>query len=206
MLKTPGSVPVLVTGPSLFQGPKTERLRDDLNFANVTEYPLIMDGLTRLTASGRTPLALTGDVHYPRVTKAEYPPGTTSRPWGAIHEVISSPTSLVMFGGTPTAAPKGKDRFDIDTQRKTNLRCQKLWPAGDMRDKHIGNQVAILKFTWMQTGLKLSVRYWLVPRGPKPVFLDAPDIYLRNTPEAQHVAEGSSGTTSSAPQSQEATL
>ena len=149
MIATPGSVPVLVTGPSLFQNTKGKLKFTDLNFADVEEYPTIMEGLLHLSSAGRTPLLLTGDVHYPRLARAQYPVGSGSRPWAPIHEVISSPASLCPnpFDKRPIAKPadeqkppKNKSAFDIDIrgttapsrERKqpdwTKLPGTKVWP------------------------------------------------------------------------------
>jgi hypothetical protein len=183
ILQTPGSVPVLVTGPSLFQAPKTKSLRKDLNFANVEEYPVIMDGLLRLSRAGRAPLALTGDVHYPRTVQATYRPGSRSRPWAPIYEVIASPASLVMGAPQGPSKPEKTDRFLLDTQVKTSLDCTKKWPPTGHPLVH--DHVAILTFTRLATGLKLSVRYWLVPHsGAAPRFFTAPTMDLLHAAEA----------------------
>ena len=185
MLNKPGSVPVLVTGPSLFQPPKGKVKRlTDLNFANVEEYPTVMDGLLRLVEGGRSPLLLTGDVHYPRLSQTRYSPGSRSRPWAPLYEVISSPAALVGLG-FPEPLPKGSNPiYDIDTQARAILRCEKLWPAPKVPP--MGNNVTLLKFTSQPTGMKLTVRYYAIGAPPwTSDYFDAPDVTLRHASEAQ---------------------
>jgi hypothetical protein len=184
MLDSPGSVPILVTGPSLFQDPKKKHLRFDLNFANVLEYPTIMDGLLRLSEAGRTPLTLTGDVHYPRLSRTTHDRGSGSRPWSPIYEVISSPASLVS-GKHSGSVPTGPiPTYDIDTQAGATLACEKQWPNSKL--PAMGNNVALLKFTWLPTGVKMVVRYYSIG-APKsaPDYFESPEVTLRHASEAQ---------------------
>jgi hypothetical protein len=200
MIDTPGSMPVLVTGPSLFQNPSKHRWMD-LNFADVEEYPTVINGLLRLSEAGRTPLALTGDVHYPRVTRARYDAGSPSRPWAPLHEVIASPASLVkgvkFINKPPIAAPSGNTAlFDIDTRGSfrskheqrppawARLSCEKVWPPTDMG--FVGNNIALLTFTRMPTGLNLSVRYLMIGApSSQPDKHEMKQIKLRFASEAQ---------------------
>lgn len=183
MIDTPKSVPVLVTGPSLFQAAKTSRRSFDLNFANIREYPSIMTGLLRLSRAGRTPLALTGDVHYPRVVRATYRPGSHSRLWAPIYEVIASPASLVALQRQSATKPDKSDTFTLNTQADMSLNCNKHWPPTGHALIH--DHVAIVKFTHTNTGLRVAVRYWLVPHaGRVPRYYDAPPFVLTHATEA----------------------
>ena len=89
-------LPILVTGPSLFQPPKRFGEKElDRNISNYADYPAIMEGLMKLSSHGRPPLTLTGDVHYGRVISAIHATGNPARTWSKLYEVISSPSALV---------------------------------------------------------------------------------------------------------------
>lgn len=171
MVETPDAVPVLVTGPSLFQPPSSKRWAD-LNAADVAEYPDIMAALQRMLRAGRPALALTGDVHYPRVTRARPSRAPESRdgatdprpqhPWPDLHEVISSPASIVAPQKPKRAKPERPD-FDIDAGRGGRLACTKTWP--DDPHEVVGDHVALLEFTRLATGVELQLRYYRVADG-----------------------------------------
>ncbi len=187
MIATPQAVPLLVTGPSLLQPPSTKRWAD-LNAADVLEYPDVMGGLQRMLRAGCAPLALTGDVHYPRVTRARpaRPPTggggpLATHPWPDLHEVISSPASLVAFQSPKKSKPARPD-FDIDAGRGGRLACTKLWPRDP--DRVVGDQVAVLEFTRRSTGVELTVRYYPVENGGTRS-LALPPIRLRRRPQPQ---------------------
>lgn len=170
MIATRGSVPVLVTGPSLLQPPSSKRWAD-VNAADVAEYPEIMGGLHRMLRAGCPPLALTGDVHYPRVSRARTTraPGRTQgdqrdapasgAAWPDIHEVISSPASLVSPQKDKKTKP-ARPHFSIEAGAGGRLACTKTWPEDP--DRVVGNHVALLEFARRETGLELSVRYYRI--------------------------------------------
>jgi hypothetical protein len=124
--------PVLVTGPSLFQPAKHGwAFLTDRNMANYKDYPDVMAGLLKLAQAGKDVLALTGDVHYPRLSEMRAGEST-------IREVIASPTSLV-WGSEPGPAKK---LDGVYTEAK--LSGRKVWPEGiGIR----GDNVAVLRFT-----------------------------------------------------------
>ncbi|WP_395657257.1 hypothetical protein [Nocardioides sp.] len=171
-------VPVLVTGPSLLQPVKHgwDKVKDR-NFANYGDYGAVMDGLTGLARRGRGVLALTGDVHYGRVTDARIF-GTTPEagtPFGTIREVISSPTALVWGSDhqradvPPTHFAPGEPAVKLDTSA--------TWPApADIR----GDHVALLKFTRNAGGVALEVQYRMIREvhGPKRGSYALPPVVL----------------------------
>ncbi|WP_328324861.1 hypothetical protein OHA70_34360 [Kribbella sp. NBC_00382] len=169
-------LPVLLTAPSLFQSPKTwpAKLLDG-NLANLTDYPHIMKALVRLSAAGRPPLALTGDVHYGRVLSATHWTGNRDRPWSKLYEVISSPVSLV--AGLPRGEAKAPDRH-FHAEGVGLLDCLMEWPTKDA-DK-MGDHVALLRFSQSQTGVDVDTTYWMINepgRSMNPIH--APRFSLR---------------------------
>jgi hypothetical protein len=90
-------IPVLVTGPSIFQDPAGHFSAEvlDSNLSNYEDFPQILAPLKRLVRHGFPVLLLTGDVHYGRVITADLKSVRLGRPNGSMHEVISSPSSLV---------------------------------------------------------------------------------------------------------------
>lgn len=146
-----GLAPVLATGPSLFQPPKHGWARlTDRNMANYGDYPFVMAGLLRLAQSGRDVLALTGDVHYPRLVEL--------RAGGAtIREVIASPTSLV-WGSRPAPAAKVSGRYT-----DARLNGVNVWPTDDAVR---GDNVAVLRFTRADDHqLRLDLQFLMIRQG-----------------------------------------
>ena len=153
-------VPIVVTGPSLFQPAKhgLKRLLDR-NFANYDDYPDVMDGLTGLARQGRRVLALTGDVHYGRTIDATLfgTDAATGTSVGSIREIISSPASLVWGskhqrpGVAPTRFAPGAPAVKLDTTP--------VWPGKpDIR----GDHVTLLKFTRAAGGVSLEIQYRMI--------------------------------------------
>jgi hypothetical protein len=170
-------LPVLITGPSLFQPAKGmfEKYLD-LNLANLTDYPHIMRGLLKLSSHGRQPLALTGDVHYGRVISATHWTGNQHRPWGKLYEVISSPTSLVALSSRSEA--KKPDRYFHVEGTADLLDTAMQWPVRD--PGKMGDHVALLKFSRTQTGVDVDTQYWMINepgRSMNPIH--APRFKLR---------------------------
>jgi hypothetical protein len=175
-------LPILVTGPSLFQPPKRFGEKElDRNIANYADYPEIMEGLMKLSSHGRPPLALTGDVHYGRVISAIHATGNPARTWSKMHEIISSPSALVMGPHKPAKVPDS--RFTVEGTGSI-LRCSLMWPTTD--PPTVGNHVALLKFARTQTGADLDTTYWLsTPTGQQAVETrQAPQIPLQRFPDS----------------------
>lgn len=175
-------VPVLVTGPSLFQPAKSGFAKyKDQNLANLSDYPRIMQGLLKLSSHGRPPLALTGDVHYGRVISATHRTGNRGRPWSNLYEVISSPASMVALRPRPDGkrpeAEKPDRRFHVEGTAEV-LDCAMQWPAKDA-DK-MGDHVTLLQFSRSQTGVDVDTLYWMINepgRSMNPI--RAPRLSLR---------------------------
>lgn len=179
VIGSPDLIPVLVTGPSLFQGPKRGVGKVmDLNLANCADYPAIMRGLLRLSSHGRPPLALTGDVHYGRVISALHATGNPYRPWSKLYEVISSPASLV--GGSQPDAARPDQRFSIEGTSVT-LGCEMLWPTKDSIE--MTDHLALLRFGRTPTGVRLETTYWMLNEpGLSAGPYRAPEIPLNRFP------------------------
>jgi hypothetical protein len=171
-------LPVLCTGPSLLQ-PAAGWFKGaffDRNFANYSDYPDVMEGVLRLSAAGHTPLLLTGDVHYPRVTKATYSAGDHA--WSDLFEVISSPASLV--AGPYAESKPANERFRLEGL-DASLRCDHLWPTADRADTR--DHVALLRFRSTATGVTVEPTYWMIngpARGRTPLI--APTLTLQRFP------------------------
>ena len=90
-------IPVLITGPSIFQDEKSnfDATVFDSNLANYDDFSQITSGLDMLAQAGNPVLLLTGDVHYARILQADLKLTQLTRPGGSMFEIISSPTSLV---------------------------------------------------------------------------------------------------------------
>ena len=163
MVVTPDAIPVLVTGPSVFQPAKasvwwnflsrpTSGL-SDANLANFDDYRDILAGLLRLADLGRPVLSLSGDVHYSRVLAARR--GLGAPP---IHEIICSPTSLVP---TPfkrdRSSPSWPERGELQVPGST-FAIERLHPRrGD--DRPTGDNVAIASFRRTDYGAELRLTY-----------------------------------------------
>lgn len=148
---TDGLAPVLVTGPSLFQPAKHGWARlTDRNMANYGDYKVVMAGLLQLAQAGKDVLALTGDVHYPRLVELRSAGGT-------IREVIASPTSLV-WGSEPGAA---KQLEGVYTEAK--LSGRRVWPDSPAIR---GDNVAVLRFTRSDDRqLRLDLEFRMIQQG-----------------------------------------
>ncbi|MEV6413721.1 alkaline phosphatase D family protein [Kribbella sp. NPDC051718] len=175
-------LPVLVTGPSLFQPAKTKFAKyKDQNLANLRDYPRIMEGLLKLSSHGRPPLALTGDVHYGRVISAAHWTGNRDRPWSNLYEVISSPASVVALRPRPdgkrSEAEPPKQRFRVEGTAEV-LDCVMQWPTKDA-DK-MGDHVTLLQFSRTQTGVDVDTLYWMINEPGKSMNpIRAPRMSLR---------------------------
>lgn len=169
---TSRSVPVIVTGPSLFQPARAGLQRSmDRNIANYDDYPVLMRGLLRLARAGRPVLALTGDVHYGRVTDATVfgmDAGSTSST-GFVREVIASPAALVApFHHTSATVPPA--RFTPDPASGP-MTLRKVWPGSDDVK---GNNVALLQFRRNGPNVELRIRYWIIGSQPPHAYHDIP--------------------------------
>ena len=169
-------IPVLVTGPSLVQPRKSAVGRiADANLANFDDYLLIMDQLRRLLEAGYPVLLLTGDVHYPRISRAVMPDAIASR-GGVLTEVISSPISLVQFPGLdqlhqhvsrsgaiaarwPRTKPPKADVIPLHFEQYFPD------PHSDSDDTY-GDHLAVLTFgPRTTTGVSLRVQYHPIKKG-----------------------------------------
>lgn len=171
-------LPVLCTGPSLIQQPARwfKGVFVDRNFANYTDYASVTQGILRMSDAGLTPLLLTGDVHYPRVTKATHAGGR--RGWSDFFEVISSPTSLV--SGSHKPSQPADESFRLDSLGDS-LKCKHLWPIADRADTR--NHVCLLRFRSLETGVTVEPLYWMIDgpaRSRNP--LAAPVLTLQRFP------------------------
>jgi hypothetical protein len=174
-------LPILVTGPSLFQPPKRFGEKElDRNISNYADYPQIMEGLMKLSSHGRPPLTLTGDVHYGRVISAIHATGNPARTWSKLHEVISSPSALVAGSDKPAKVPDS--RFTVEGTGSM-LRCSMIWPTDS---KAMGDHVALLKFGRTQTGANLDTTYWMAARPDHQAVEthQAPRISLQRFPDS----------------------
>ena len=173
-------LPILVTGPSLFQPPKRFGEKElDRNISNYADYPAIMEGLMKLSSHGRPPLTLTGDVHYGRVISAIHATGNPARTWSKLYEVISSPSALVAGPDKPAKMPDS--RFTVEGTGSM-LRCSMMWPTDS---RPMGDHVALLKFGRTQTGANLDTTYWMAPRPDRRAVEthQAPRISLQRFPD-----------------------
>ena len=174
-------LPILVTGPSLFQPPKRFGEKElDRNISNYADYPEIMEGLMKLSSHGRPPLALTGDVHYGRVISAIHATGNPARTWSKLYEVISSPSALV--AGSDKSAKVPDSRFTVEGTGSL-LRCSMMWPTDS---EPMGDHVALLKFGRTQTGANLDTTYWMAARPDHRAVEthQAPRISLQRFPDS----------------------
>ena len=180
-------IPVLVTGPSVFQhrkegawwkfwtSPKSGA--SDANLSNFGDYKDIINGLSRLSDEGRPVLSLSGDVHYSRVLGAR----RGLLPGRVIHEVICSPTSLVPFlwKDDPKSAKWPKDmRLSVPGG---NFTLDRLFPvAGD--EPATGDSLAIASFRVTGYGVELSLTYVTIGDEGPPRTLSPVVVQLRRFP------------------------
>jgi len=168
------TIPVLITGQSVFQDKKSgsDARNRDSNLANYDDFVKIINGLQMMARAGNPVLLLTGDVHYARILKADLKLTQLTRPNGSIHEIISSPTSLVDMpvfdqwsiittGSRWKKAPRPDDGSTL-AHFPSDLRFQSLYP--EKADTRRGDHVAILSFQRNQTGAELIVTYHAVPK------------------------------------------
>jgi hypothetical protein len=196
------TIPVLVTGPSLFQQRKIglEAKAIDGNLSNYSDYKFIVDGMLQLARAGSPVLLLTGDVHYARMVSAH----DLQIPPAVMYEVISSPSSLVAmpgkdqwkrlksgFGGIfghRRVAARWDDAEPMNgpgtlPNVSTALTFSTLFPTNDLQR---GDHVAVLSFRRAQFGVDLTVTYHFIPNaetsGNQPrVQLDP--IHLNRRPQ-----------------------
>jgi hypothetical protein len=180
------TIPVLITGPSIFQDKRSHFAAEilDSNLANYRDFSDIMDGLKMMARSGKTVLLLTGDVHYARILQADLKLTQLTKPGGSMYEVISSPTSLVnmpfrdqwsdaarsignVLRWKPVPAGRWK-KAQIPEEGKTlahfssDLRFHTMYPTDRVTQR--GDHVAILSFRRTNLGVKLIVTYHAVSK------------------------------------------
>ena len=180
------TIPVLITGPSIFQDRKSDFAADafDSNLANYDDFMEIMSRLQLMARAGNPVLLLTGDVHYARILQADLKLTQLMRPGGSMYEVISSPTSLVNM--------PFRDQWSDAARRVGNILHRKTVPAGRWKKASIpgedkaldhfssdlrfdtkyptdretqrGDHVTVLSFRRTNLGVKLTVTYHAVPK------------------------------------------
>jgi hypothetical protein len=180
------AIPVLITGPSIFQDKRSDFAGDalDNNLANYDDFIEIMSRLQLMARSGNPVLLLTGDVHYARILQADLKLTQLTRPGGSMYEVISSPTSLVnmpfrdqwsdaarrvgdILRRKPVPAARWK-KASLPGEGKTlahfssDLRFDTKYPTE--RETQRGDHVAVLSFRRTNLGVKLTVTYHAVPK------------------------------------------
>jgi hypothetical protein len=171
---------VFVSGQSLFAEPESElagRL-GDYQLSNYDDFPQMVRSLMRLADAGQPLICLTGDVHWGRLTEAiDSRSGRT-----AIHEVIASPASLVTVVGLDQVNrlrntlgellgrakpwprhPRPKAPADFFAQSAMGSRFYCLQPPPEYQQ--FGNQVAMLSFRQVGSGLDMRVMYYEVSVG-----------------------------------------
>jgi hypothetical protein len=168
---------VFVSGQSLFAQPvgKLAGSVGDYQLSDYEDFPRMVQALMRLTDEGRPFVCLTGDVHWGRVTEAvDLYSGRT-----AIHEVISSPASLVTMVGLDQVNrlrqtleeltgrskpwprhPRPQSPPDFFAQKVVAnwLECRRP----PLEYQQFGNHVAMLSFRQMGSGIDMRVMYYEV--------------------------------------------
>ena len=166
---------LFVSGQSLFAEPESELAGTlgDYQLSNYADFPQMVRSLMRLTEAGLPLICLTGDVHWGRHTAAiDSRSGRT-----AIHEVISSPASLVTVVGLDQVnrlrhtlgeligrskpwprhpRPKSPSDFFAQTVMGSRFYC----PQPPSEHQQFGNQVAMLSFRQVGGGLDMRVMYY----------------------------------------------
>ena len=166
---------VFVSGQSLFARPvgKVVGSVGDYQLSDYEDFPRMVRSLMHLTDAGLPLICLTGDVHWGRVTEAiDIRSGRT-----AIHEIISSPASLVTVVGLDQVHrlrntlgeligrskpwprhPRPKSPPVHFAQEILANRIICLRPP--VEHQHFGNQVAMLGFRQMGNRLDMRVMYY----------------------------------------------
>jgi hypothetical protein len=160
---------VVASGQS-FMDPRVRMSATDLTLATHGDYPDLVNALDSVVAAGLPLLLLSGDVHYGRVTRV-----VDSRSGRALlHEVISSPSSLVTtifldqvktigaaissIFGRKNPWPRHGDPGDPPPHFGSEVLGGRL--AANAIHKQKGNMVAVLSFRRAGFGVELRVRYW----------------------------------------------
>jgi hypothetical protein len=160
---------VVASGQS-FMDPRVRMSATDLTLATHGDYPDLVNALDSVVAAGLPLLLLSGDVHYGRVTRV-----VDSRSGRALlHEVISSPSSLVTtifldqvktigaaigsIFGRKNPWPRHSDPGDPPPHFGSEVLGGRL--AANAIHKQKGNMVAVLSFRRAGFGVELRVRYW----------------------------------------------
>jgi hypothetical protein len=170
-----GRFGVFVSGQSLFAEPvgKLAGSVGDYQLADYDDFPRLVRSLMRLTDAGLPLVCLTGDVHWGRFTQAV----DTRSGRKAVHEVISSPASLVTMVGLDQINrlrstlgeligrskpwprhPRPQMPSDFFAQRIMGSRF--FCPPPSEAFQQYGNQVAMLGFRQMGGGLDMRVMYY----------------------------------------------
>jgi hypothetical protein len=173
---------VIATGQSYFEEKAGFMGRfADYKLPNYKDFDPQVRQILRLAFEGRNPvITITGDVHWGRLLTASAP-GTGA---ALVHEVISSPTSLVY---DPRGAGKrARHAMDRLLGRKTDpwyLHSEPAKPPGrfgvaelpgrQLAPRSIhgqkGNHVAVLSFRRSGLGLDLRVSFWPIHGPDKPL-------------------------------------
>jgi hypothetical protein len=170
-----GRFGVFVSGQSLFAEPvgKLAGSVGDYQLADYDDFPRLVRSLMRLTDAGLPLVCLTGDVHWGRFTQAV----DTRSGRKAVHEVISSPASLVTMVGLDQINrlrstlgeligrskpwprhPRPQMPSDFFAQQIMGSRF--FCPPPSEAFQQYGNQVAMLGFRQMGGGLDMRVMYY----------------------------------------------
>lgn len=179
---------VFVGGQSLFvkQPSYLAGRFEDAELPDYKDFNKILKLVERLAAAGRPLLCITGDVHWGRVLTAH--DRTTARE--AIHEVISSPASLVTtpptFGGilanlfgTSNPWPRHHEAGEPFSNHSA---LGGRFASTTVRHKQKGNHVALLSFRQTGGGLEVRIKYFPIHRDQKhnaPV--ESQKLYLPHT-------------------------
>jgi hypothetical protein len=165
---------VIASGQS-FMDPRVLMSATDLTLATHGDYPDLVNAMDAVIAAGLPLLLLSGDVHFGRVTRV-----VDSRSGRALlHEVISSPSSLVTtifldqvktigaaigsIFGRKNPWPRHGDPNDPPAHFAPEVLGGRLAANAVHRQK--GDMVAVLSFRRAGFGVELRVRYW--PIDPK---------------------------------------
>lgn len=169
-------VGLLATGQALFRKPAMMSKLADAELANYPlQFAVIIDVLDNLAQRGIPVIFLTGDVHWSRVAQARN--ARTQKI--SLTEVICSPSSLCdMSLMEEWASLKNKVRgifghsdplyrFSEAEAPPPNIGGRKQFqPIDDPVTRWRGNQVAMLTFSRLGTGVEMSVTYHPITRPP----------------------------------------
>ena len=176
---------VFVTGQSLYDlaAGRVKGAVGEYTLPNYDDYPDVIQTLMTLPSQGCPLVCITGDVHWGRVAQAR--DSMTGRV--AIHEIISSPASLVStigmdqwkrlrgvfsgWFGTPDPWPRHSEpeeppaylarEFHGAQLLAKRFPCVRLSGAGG-EPVQKGNHVALLSFRRAGDGVDARLRYWPV--------------------------------------------